>query len=433
MTKRTSQDCKHTKLGWIPAEWEYLEFGLFVQRSSTKYDPRTDEQQFPCIELEHIEQNTGRINGHINSKAQKSTKNKFSKGEVLFAKLRPYLRKYWLAEFDGVSSSEVWILRGVKGKCSSIFLFYLIQLHKFIELANRTSGTKMPRADWSLVSEYPFPLPPLPEQQKIAQILSTWDKAISKTEQLITKKQERKKGLMQQLLTGKKRFREFVKSDKMKETKLGVIPEDWEAKKLGELGIFLKGKGVPKAEIKKEGLPCLTYGELYTRHHNIIRSFSSYIPKEITLESQELEYGDILFAGSGETLEEIGKSAAFINSFKAYAGGDIIILRRHDQDPEYLGYLLNHNSINRQKHKLGQGHSVVHIYSSGLKALLIPLPDKKEQQKIASVLSEADTEIKILQKQLVHLKEQKKGLMQKLLTGEVRVKLSAQDFKKITG
>ena len=203
-------------------------------------------------------------------------------------------------------------------------------------------------------------------------------------------------------------------------TKVGWIPDDWDTLILDKIGEFLKGKGVPKSEITNHGQPCLTYGDLYTKHHYVIREFKSFISQDIADASQEIKFGDILFAGSGETLKEIGKCAAYTHTNSAYAGGDIIILRQSKFDPYFLGYLLNTEIANRQKYKLGQGHSVVHIYSSGLKGLEIPLPPLPEQKAIAQVLSTWDKAIENLTQLITEKQQKKKALMQLLLTGKKR-------------
>lgn len=120
-------------------------------------------------------------------------------------------------------------------------------------------------------------------------------------------------------------------------------------------------------------------------------------------------------------MEEIGKSVAFLHEEQAYAGGDIIILRTKDVDSQYLAFALNEGRLAKERAKLGQGHSVVHIYPKELKELIIHLPSKNEQQKIASILSTWDKAIELKEKLIEQKKEQKKGLMQKLLTGEVRL------------
>lgn len=203
-------------------------------------------------------------------------------------------------------------------------------------------------------------------------------------------------------------------------TKLGWIPKDWEIFCLSQIGVFSKGKGISKAEIIESGHPCITYGEIYTKHHFYIKNFDSFINDELAKVSNEINGGEILFAGSGETLDEIGKCVAYLERERAYAGGDIIIFKPHSADSLFLSYLLNSNYILRYRRKLGQGHSVVHIYSSGLKSLEIPTPPLPEQQKIAQILSTWDKAIEKTE-QLIRAKTQlKKGLMQQLLTGEKR-------------
>lgn len=206
-----------------------------------------------------------------------------------------------------------------------------------------------------------------------------------------------------------------------KKTKVGIIPEDWDVKRLGELGEFFRGKGIPKSRVLTEGIGCITYGEIYTTYNYNFKNFKSYINEKTAKNSVPIKKNDILFAGSGETLKEIGKCVAYLGEEQAYAGGDIVVFRPYDIDGEVLGYLLNHDIVNNQKYKLGQGHSVVHIYAKDLETILIPVIHEKEQKKIAQILSTWDQAIELKEKLIEEKKEQKKGLMQKLLTGEVRL------------
>lgn len=217
-----------------------------------------------------------------------------------------------------------------------------------------------------------------------------------------------------------------------KNTKLGVIPVDWKIKTLGEIGTFSKGKGINKSELREQGLPCVRYAEIYTKYDNYTVTFTSFIDDEEANNSKEIQRGDLLFAGSGETLEDIGKCIAYLGEKPAYAGGDVIILRPEGQDPKFLGFMLNYKTTNRQIHKLGQGHSVVHIYSSGLKNLKIPLPALLEQQKIAQILSTWDIAIE-KQEQLIAVKDTfKKGLIQILLTGKKRFEGFENEWIELT-
>lgn len=209
------------------------------------------------------------------------------------------------------------------------------------------------------------------------------------------------------------------------------IPIDWTIIQLGALGTFSKGKGILKEQVISEGLPCIRYGEIYTTHDFIIKEFKSFISGDVAAESKEIKSGDILFAGSGETVEEIGKAVAYIGTAKAYAGGDVIILStKSDVNPECLSYVLESDFVKRQKRVLGQGNSVVHIYSSDLSKVKIPLPPLPEQRAIAQVLSTADAAIHTTEKLIAQKELRKKWLMQQLLTGKKRLKGFEGDWKE---
>lgn len=186
-------------------EWETLEFGEFVVRGSHQINPVDAEIDLPVVELEHIESDSGRVLGSTWLKQQKSTKNMFSAGQVLFGKLRPYLRKYARPDFDGAASSEIWVLEGKHDLCLNEYLYYLVQTDAFMNMVNVTSGTKMPRADWEYVGEIPLSLPSLPEQARIAAVLETCDEQIGLLLRTRDEIALEKRGLMQQLLTGEVR------------------------------------------------------------------------------------------------------------------------------------------------------------------------------------------------------------------------------------
>ncbi len=202
-----------------------------------------------------------------------------------------------------------------------------------------------------------------------------------------------------------------------KETEVGIIPDDWTVKQLGEIGVFSKGSGIRKDEALTGDIPCIRYGELYTSYNNFIDQFYSSISKDVANTAKLLKTGDILFAGSGETKEEIGKCVAFLNSFEAYAGGDIVILSPEKVSSLFLGYLLNAPIIQKQKASRGQGDAVVHISATQLANISIPLPsNKSEQTTIANALYDMDALISQTKK-LIYKKESiKQAVMQRLLS-----------------
>lgn len=216
---------------------------------------------------------------------------------------------------------------------------------------------------------------------------------------------------------------------KYKNTSVGLIPIDWEVKKLEEIGLFSKGKGILKAQVLESGLPCIRYGEIYTTHNFIIKEFKSYISEEVADESQEISKGDILFAGSGETIDEIGKAVVYLGNEKAYAGGDTIIFKPEKDNSETISYILETDSSKKQKRTFGQGNSVVHIYPSDLKKLKIPIPPIQEQQKIATIISTWDKAIDNCKVIIEKLNDRNKGLAQQLLSGKMRVKGFEEKWK----
>jgi type I restriction enzyme, S subunit len=251
------------------------------------------------------------------------------------------------------------------------------------------------------------PMPSFVEQEAIAEALSDADALIESLEQLISKKRAIKLGAMQELLTGRRRLPGFT--------------DEWESNRLGRIGTFLKGKGIRKDQVSADGLPCIRYGEIYTDHNDHIRQFQSFIRADVASESQRLRKGDVLFAGSGETAEEIGKCVAFLGDMEAYAGGDIVILRPVGQDSKYLGYILNHPLVANQKAQPGQGDAVVHISARNLARLHVCLPKSCEQKAIAAVLSDMDDEIAALEQTAAKARLVKQGMMQELLTGRTRL------------
>ena len=208
------------------------------------------------------------------------------------------------------------------------------------------------------------------------------------------------------------------------------IPDGWEVKKLGEIGNFFKGKGIKKDELCNNGLPCIIYGQIYTSYEFYTDKFISFIPTNLKPYTTEIYKNDILFAGSGETKEEIGKSIAYIGKEFAYAGGDIIILRQNKVQSLFITYYLN-SMGRKQLNRLGQGDSVVHIYKSTLENVKIPVPPLDEQKKIADILSLWDKAIQQTKELIAYKETQKKGLMQNLLTGKKRLHGFNEKWKTI--
>lgn len=213
---------------------------------------------------------------------------------------------------------------------------------------------------------------------------------------------------MQELLTGNRRLPGFS--------------GEWSKCKLGSLGALLKGTGISRNDSNSGNLPAVRYGELYTKHRNYVNSYFSHISKEVASNAQRVYRGDILFAASGETKEDIGKCSAIIYETAAYAGGDILIFRPTAQlDPVFMGTLLNMADARKQRAEQGQGDAVVHIHADALSSISIMIPNIEEQQAIAEILIGMDKEIELLERKLEKYRQVKQGMMQQLLTGKIRL------------
>jgi type I restriction enzyme S subunit len=269
------------------------------------------------------------------------------------------------------------------------------------------TGNGQPNLNTGLIKQIAIPWPPHTEQAAIAECISDFDKLLLCLEEAVVKKQRLKQAAMQELLTGKRRLPWFE--------------GEWEARILGGLGDFLKGSGVKKDEAASGDLPCVRYGEIYTHHENYVSEFRSHISEAVSSMATAIHQGDILFAGSGETKEEIGKAVALPHPVKAFAGGDIVILRQSANDTLFLGYRLNANDVSRQKASLGQGDAVVHISAHALSKISVSLPSRAEQEAIAGILYEMDIELRRLQLRLVKMQSLKQGMLQQLLTGKIRL------------
>ena len=151
---------------------------------------------------------------------------------------------------------------------------------------------------------------------------------------------------------------------------LGDVPDHWDVVQLGRIGGFSKGKGGTKQDEVGAGVPCVRYGDLYTSHKYHIQVTRSFVSETNAAEYATLQYGDILFAGSGETIDEIGRSAVNVLDSPACCGGDVILFRPNIEiNARFSGYAIDCPQSQYQKSRMGRGITVMHIYASNLKYL----------------------------------------------------------------
>lgn len=192
-----------------------------------------------------------------------------------------------------------------------------------------------------------------------------------------------------------------------KKTEFGTFPCDWITdKKLKDLGAFGKGKGLPGDKMTTEGVPCVGYGDIYMKYNHFhFEEARTFVDEETAAESQPIEKGTLLFSGTGETAEEIGKCICYNGDKTIYAGGDIITFVSNKVVPLFLAYQQYQDFSLRKKASFGQGHSVVHIRRENLEKLNVAYPRSvDEQSKITEILMKWDEAIELQEKQLDNLK-----------------------------
>lgn len=217
---------------------------------------------------------------------------------------------------------------------------------------------------------------------------------------------------------------------------LGEVPAHWGVRRLRQLGTLAKGSGGSKDDEVSAGIPCVRYGDLYTTHTRFIRGSRAFVSPERASSYTLLKNGDVLFAASGETIDEIGKSAVNLMTSETRCGGDIIVFRptRRTHAP-FMGYVTDCWSSAAQKATMGRGFTVIHIYSTQLKQLLLPVPSLPEQAAIARYLDHADRRIRrciqAKEKLVKLLEEQRRALVSEAVTGrvDVRTRQPYEDYK----
>ena len=286
------------------------------------------------------------------------------------------------------------------------FIYYLIS-HNTKYLKRFAGAGGMLILSKGVFEKLRFMIPPLPEQEKIAEILSCWDEAIEKLSDLIEQKKFLKKGLMQKLLTGK--------------TRLSGFTQPWKEVKLGEIAEFILGYSFDSNDFKENGIPLI-------RISNIEDDKLSLDKDTVFLDTSSLQkyqkycikQQDLLIAMSGATTGKMGINKTVTPMLLNQRVG---IIRAKKSNQCFINqYLMR---FNNKILRMSYGGAQPNIGSNDIKKIKLFIPsDISEQQAIADVLSTADDEIEKLQHKLNLLKLQKKGLMQQLLTGKIRVKVN---------
>ena len=407
---------KLTEVGVVPAEWEITEVGALCSAVLDCHHSTPVWTKSGAVVIRNQNIRNGKLDlsdpsftdeKHFMERTRRAVP---TFGDLVITREAPMGLVCMIPKGLRCCLGQRMVLLRVDGDAANIqYLLYALMsetIQRAITVAGGT-GSTVSNLRIPVLKGLPIAAPNGVEQLAIAAALSDVDALLAGLDRLIAKKRDLKQAAMQQLLTG--------------QTRLPGFQGEWEVKRLGELGVFLKGSGVKKDQAQSGDLLCVRYGEIYTHHHECIRQFNSWISPEVARTAIRLKQGDLLFAGSGETKAEIGKCVAFVDACEAYAGGDIVILRPVGTNPTFMGYYLNTAPICAQKASRGQGDAVVHISAAALGSIAVKVPALAEQSAIATILSDIDAELTALEARRAKTRALKQAMMQELLTGRTRL------------
>ena len=332
-----------------------------------------------------------------------------------------------ISNYDGMVSPAYIILRNNNSHNRFYYYFYLSMWHHNIFNSLGDNGVRSSLNAEDLLN-VPIVIPKSDEQKKIADLLDKKceqiDRLIEIQQQEIEKLKEYKTSVITQAVT-----KGLDPNVPMKDSGIewiGQIPQDWELKKLKNISNrFYKGNGISKDDIVLDGeIGCVRYGDIYTKYNNSFYECKVRTNINKVNSPQYFEYGDILFTTTGELVEEIGKSIAYLGEEKCLAGGDVLILK-HNQNPEFFGYALDSHYARIQK---GYGKAklkVVHTSQTIISNMMVVLPNIEEQKNIVFYLNKKSKEIERLlfdkQQKIEKLQEYKKSMIYEYVTGKRRV------------
>ena len=338
------------------------------------------------------------IEGKDNSSEDKSNYKVVCKDDMVYNSMRMWQGANGVSNYDGIVSPAYTVLMPIE----EIDNRYFAALFKTSNLINefRKNSQGLTSDTWNL--KYPqirpirLYIPSLREQHKISAFIDALEERIGKQRQLVDALKKYKRGAIRQILS--------PKSCPLKNAK-------WTTTRMSELGSFVKGASLSKADISEEGTPFILYGELYTTYNEVITN----IKRRTQAKVDELYLscvGDVVIPTSGETPEEIS-TASCVMLPGVILAGDLNIFRSNKVDGRIISYLLNH-VVNAKIARIAQGKSVVHIQASELGKLTLSYPDENTQRTIIDFLSKLDEKIISEENALTFLTGLKEGLMQQL-------------------
>ena len=382
-----------------------------------------DAGQNVYIGLEHIESGRFFIQSFGQPDQVISSKNRFASNDILYGKLRPYLDKAVVVEVDGICSTDILVFEP-KNNVPPIYILALLHTDQFIQYAKQTTdGVNHPRTSWASLREFPVEIPPILEQQKIAAVLFKIQKAIEIQESIIEKARDLKKSTLHYVFTY------GLRGEKLKETEIGPIPESWLIRKIGDIGKIVTGTTPPtKHKEYYEG------GQYQFIAPNDIGKTTKIYSTEKKITDKGLDVSRILpkesvcFVCIGSTIGKVGITTEEKTTTNQQINAVIV---NDDYDPSFVTYLMDYKS---EYIASFASPSPVPILSKGkFEEISITLsPDLEEQQEIARGLMTIDEKIDLHTTKKSALQNLFQTMLNKLMTGEIRVKDLDIDVSEIT-
>ncbi|EAJ7013370.1 restriction endonuclease subunit S, partial [Campylobacter upsaliensis] len=348
--------------------------------------------------------------------------------DLVLNKMNAVIGSLGVSKYDGLVSPIYLVLYTANPNYLITYYSYLFQIKSVQKFLRKFAYGIMEireSIDYLEFKKMFLPVPPLQEQKEIAEFLdSKCEKIqnyIDKKQKLITLLQEKKQALINEVVT--KGLNPNIEFKNSGIAYLGLIPHHWEVRRVATLGKFFKGSNISKNDLQDSGVCVVLYGDIYTKYEIKTKQFQSKIAENFAKNKTQILFGDLLFSGSGETKEDIGKCICYLGNEKAYVGGDVIVLRQMGQDSLFLSYVLNSDYIKYQKAVISKGEIIIHIYASNLRDLKIPLPPLHEQKEIAEFLdskvAQINSAIEKTKKQIELVKEYKNTFINEAVCGRV--------------
>lgn len=294
-------------------------------------------------------------------------------------------------------------------------LRYLISGYHFEHYVKSVqTETAVPHISAQHIKDFEVLLPPLSEQRKIAEILSTWDRAIETTEALLENARTQKRALMQQLLTGKRRFPEFE-------------GQEWREVRLGDVGVISSAGVDKKSDPNEQPVRLLNFLDVFRRDFICNKELDHWVTAPAAKISQcGVRRGDIFFTPSSETRKDIAITAVATEDMPEVVYSYHVVRFRliEDWDHHFRAFVFQTDDFRRQAYRLADGSGQRYVISQdNFRKMDVTVPPLAEQKKIGEVLLAAANEVERLRNESDHLRAEKKALMQQLLTGKRRVKI----------